>query len=81
MCVISTVQSATISTEHFASYLRKWLRVDAVPVMFIPGFTFPVREFYKADYEAVVREFKDFTPAGTVLITGFLSYVYRLPCA
>jgi hypothetical protein len=32
--------------------------------MFIPGFTFPVREFYKADYEAVVREFKDFTTAG-----------------
>lgn len=57
-------QSATISTEHFAAYLRKWLKVDTVPIMHIPGFTYPVREFYKADYEQIVRDFRDFIPTG-----------------
>ena len=32
--------------------------------MFIPGFTFPVQEVFKNDYEEIVREFKDFIPAG-----------------
>ena len=57
------LQSATISTDHFAAYLGKWLQLPAtakVPVLFIPGFTFPVQEFYKGDYEAAVREFRDF---------------------
>lgn len=56
-------QSATIQTEHFASYLTKWLNTPAtVPVLFIPGFTFPVVEFYKGDYEGQVRAFRDFVP-------------------
>lgn len=67
MFVHYVLQSATISTEHFATYLGKWLGTNiAVPVLFIPGYTFPVLEFYKADYEDTVRQFRDFTPAGTV---------------
>lgn len=53
------VQSATIATERFASYLASGLKVatptsSSVPVMFIPGFTFPVTEYYKGDFEEAV---------------------------
>uniref|UniRef100_A0A7S3M923 RNA helicase n=1 Tax=Spumella elongata TaxID=89044 RepID=A0A7S3M923_9STRA len=55
------LMSATIQTDHFASYLSKWLNTPTtVPVLFIPGFTFPVVEFYKGDYEGQVRAFRDF---------------------
>jgi HrpA-like RNA helicase len=29
-----------------------------VPVLFIPGFTFPVEEFYKTDYEEIVNSYQ-----------------------
>ena len=52
------LMSATIATDKFASYLGKELHLDrAVPTMFIPGFTFPVEEFYKKDYEEIVRSY------------------------
>jgi len=59
---VKSPQSATIQTEHFAAYLGKWLNTSNVPVLFIPGFTYPVVEFYKGDFEEAVRGFRDFTP-------------------
>ena len=57
---IIIIQSATVSTDSFASYLGKWLRRDPVPVLFIPGRVFPVEEYFKNDYEEIVRDFKGF---------------------
>eukprot|EP01038_Epipyxis_sp_PR26KG_P008683 gene8683-11734_t len=52
------LMSATISTEHFSSYLAKSLQTPAlVPIMFIPGFTFPVTEYFKNDYEKIIRNY------------------------
>ena len=31
---------------------------NPAPVLFIPGFTFPVEEYYKKDYEDIVREYQ-----------------------
>ena len=60
------LMSATISTEKFATYLGERTAIPTAnlgpsaqstpaPVLSIPGFTFPVSEFHKNDYEALVR--------------------------
>lgn len=67
------LMSATISTDKFATYLGEKLgghggkgsapilpgTVFPAPVLSIPGFTFPVREFYKGDFEAILRPVPD----------------------
>ena len=51
-------QSATISTEHFRSYIKQQLKVDSLPpLLHIPGFTHPVQEIYKGDFEDLVRAY------------------------
>lgn len=52
------VMSATISTEKFAIYLEAKIGASSVPVLSIPGYTFPVEEFYKGDFEDIVRNKK-----------------------
>jgi HrpA-like RNA helicase len=60
------LMSATISTDKFAIYLGERTAIPTAnlgpsaqivpaPVLAIPGFTFPVTEFHKNDYEALVR--------------------------
>ena len=59
------LMSATISTDKFALYLgaamprASSITLDQVPtpapVLFIPGFTFPVFEYYKGDFEIMLR--------------------------
>jgi HrpA-like RNA helicase len=38
--------------------LGKWLKKDPIPVLFIPGRVFPVDEYFRDDYEGIVRAFK-----------------------
>lgn len=55
------LMSATISTEKFANYLGNALLSNhhkkhaPAPVLEIPGFTFPVDEYFKADFENIAR--------------------------
>lgn len=55
------LMSATIQTEKFVSYLTAHTRPSGatspvpVPVHHIPGFTYPVSEFFKGDFEYSVR--------------------------
>lgn len=52
------LMSATISTSHFQDYVARELKLTkTVPLLHIPGFTYPVEEIYKADYEEVVRQY------------------------
>ena len=67
------LMSATISTDKFATYLGEKLgghgckgsgpilpgTIFPAPVLSIPGFTFPVREFYKGDFETILRPVPD----------------------
>ena len=48
------IMSATISTEKFAKYVSDTLSLPT-PVLEIPGLTFPVRDFFKQQFEEVVR--------------------------
>ncbi len=52
------VMSATISTDKFATYLATKTGASSVPILSIPGYTFPVVEFYKGDFEEIVRNKK-----------------------
>jgi len=38
--------------------MGKWLKKDPIPVLFIPGRVFPVDEYFRDDYEGIVRGFK-----------------------
>ena len=38
------------------------LPTNAAPVMFIPGYTYPVTEYYKSDFEGILRGHVDMTP-------------------
>lgn len=49
------LMSATISTEKFANYLGKSLNIPPSPILFIRGQTFPVAQFYKKEFEEIVR--------------------------
>jgi len=49
------LMSATISTEKFANYLGKSLNLPPAPILSIPGQTFPVTQFYKKEFEEVVK--------------------------
>ena len=55
------LMSATISTDKFALYLGAAMpgvsagNSSPAPVLFIPGYTFPVYEYYKTDFEALLR--------------------------
>ena len=51
------VMSATLSTDKFAKYIGAYSGAgcEPAPVMFIPGFTFPVSEYYKEAFEAAAR--------------------------
>jgi len=58
------LMSATISTDKFADYLGQSLNIPPAPILSIPGQTFPVTQYYKKDYEEIVRnrplnQFKD----------------------
>jgi HrpA-like RNA helicase len=50
--------SATIQTDKFVSYLDTHINKNSgvsTPVLHIPGYTFPVQEFYRGDFESEVR--------------------------
>lgn len=50
--------SATIQTDKFVSYLDRHINQGAgitTPVLHIPGYTFPVQEFFRGDFETEVR--------------------------
>jgi HrpA-like RNA helicase len=51
------VMSATISTDKFALYMGEHLIHDGspAPVLAIPGYTFPVIDYFKHQYEDIVR--------------------------
>ena len=52
--------SASISTlRQYDSFENSSIEAPegGVPVLFIPGFTFPVEEFYKTDYEEIVNTY------------------------
>jgi HrpA-like RNA helicase len=50
------LMSATMSTDKFANYLGSSLRIGSPsPVLHIPGYTFPVEDYYKNSYEDIVR--------------------------
>ena len=38
------------------------LPTNAAPVMFIPGYTYPVTEYYKSDFEGILRGHVDMAP-------------------
>jgi ATP-dependent RNA helicase DHX57 len=62
------LQSATISTEKFAAYLSagtsefagekvlSTVSVRPAPILHIPGFTYPVTQIYKNDFELFIRK-------------------------
>lgn len=48
--------SATISVDKFADYMgRKVMNGQKVPILSIPGYTFPVVDYYRQQYEEIVR--------------------------
>lgn len=49
------LMSATISTEKFADYLGQSLNIPPAPILSIEGRTFPVTQYYKKDYEDIIR--------------------------
>lgn len=52
------LMSATIQTDKFVGYLDAHVNQGAgttTPVLHIPGYTFPVQEFYRGDFETEVR--------------------------
>lgn len=59
------LMSATIATDHFQSYLLRQLHMHQaelslsplVPVLTVPGFTFPVAEVFKDDFVPLLEHF------------------------
>jgi HrpA-like RNA helicase len=52
------LMSATIQTDKFVSYLDAYINKGSgvsTPVLHIPGYTFPVQEYYRGDFETQVR--------------------------
>lgn len=48
--------SATISVDKFADYMgSKVMNGQKVPILSIPGYTFPVVDYYRQQYEEIVR--------------------------
>ena len=54
------IAAAAESTAKQSGSIALSQAVEPVPVLFIPGFTYPVAEYYKEDFEDIVRSFKDF---------------------
>ena len=52
------LMSATMMTDKFSSYLGTKLHMTGghAPVLFIPGRTYPVSEYFKGDYLKYVRD-------------------------
>lgn len=54
------LMSATIQTDKFVAYLNTQMnRLGTTPVHHIPGYTYPVTEFFRGDFEPVVRPQED----------------------
>lgn len=50
------IMSATISVDKFSGYIGSLVMNGAKsPVLSIPGYTFPVVDFYRNQYEEIVR--------------------------
>ena len=66
------IMSATIAVDKFADYIgSKVMSGGKAPVLSIPGYTFPVADFYRNQYEDIVR----LSIISTFIIIAFLNTI------
>ena len=70
------LMSATMATDKFATYLGQGLHQSGpAPVLSIPGYTYPVTEYWKGDYEEMLRtEDELYYPRGGGGYGGYNAY-------
>lgn len=73
------LMSATIETDKFIAYLNKHALPSgagsaSAPLHHIPGYTFPVKEYYRGDFERYVRSSEESFRYGGWAKAGAIDY-------
>ena len=73
------LMSATIETDKFIAYLNEHTRTPgdgsiSTPLHHIPGYTFPVKEYYRGDFECYVRPSEELFRYGGWAKAGAIDY-------